>query len=109
MIKKFEVKGSASEPYQVLIKKDDSNLSAFCTCPAGKNGMHCKHRISILLGISKGIVSDNISDVTEVASWVPGSDVEDALNVIEELEDEFARIKRKLSAAKKALSKAMRD
>jgi uncharacterized Zn finger protein len=109
MIRKFEVKGSASEPYQILIKKDGTNLSAFCTCPAGKNGMHCKHRISILSGSSKAVVSDNISEVAEVATWVAGSDIESALHVISELEDHSARIRKELSAAKKSLAKAMRD
>lgn len=109
MIKRFEVKGSASEPYKILIKKDIKNLSAYCTCPAGSNGMHCKHRISILLGSSKNVVSDNASEVDEVAAWVAGSDIEAALNIIAELEDQSTRIKKELSAARKALAKTMRD
>lgn len=109
MIRRFSVKGSASEPYDVLVKKNGANLSAYCTCPAGSNGMHCKHRISILLGSSKDVVSGNSAEVDEVATWVAGSDVEAALNVIADLEDRSARIKRELAAAKKSLAKAMRD
>ena len=66
--------------------------------------MACKHRVRILRGLIDGIVSKNIADVTTVAGWLAGSDVDTALRTIDELEKEAERIKRALSAAKKALS-----
>lgn len=33
----FAVKGSAAEPYEVrFVKRSETNLSAYCTCPAVK-------------------------------------------------------------------------
>lgn len=61
--REFLVQGSALEPYKVTFKKVGGNLSAYCTCPAGENGMYCKHRFNILEGSTKGIVSGNEADV----------------------------------------------
>jgi len=47
--------------------------------------------------------------VKVVQSWLPGTDVEEAIKKMRELESEAARIKKELSAAKKDVAKAMRD
>lgn len=105
----FQVQGSAKAPYKVTFTKDGNNLSAFCTCPAGDNGQCCKHRIDILGGSIAGIVSGNEADVQIVASWLPGSDVDAALNAVMGAEEKADLAKRKLSNAKKLLAKAFRD
>ena len=106
----FLVQGSAPEPYVVSFRRrDPKNLSAYCTCPAGESGMSCKHRIRILRGMIEGVVSKNTADVTTVAGWLAGSDVETALRTIDELEKEAERIKKALSAAKKALARCLLD
>ena len=105
----FLVQGSAEEPYKVTFQKDVNNLSAYCTCPAGDNGQYCKHRFNILGGITDGIVSGNVADVAVVVSWLPGTDIETALNAVMDAEEKCAEAKRELSAAKKRLSNAFRD
>jgi uncharacterized Zn finger protein len=106
----FEVQGSAIEPYSVLfVKRSDTNLSAYCSCPAGQNGQYCKHRFNILAGITKGIVSDNLDDVKVVQSWLHGTDVEKAIKKMRDLESEAEKIKKELSDAKKDVAKAFRD
>jgi uncharacterized Zn finger protein len=105
----FEVQGSAKEPYTVLFLKSGNNLSAYCTCPAGQNGMYCKHRFGILKGSTKGIVSDNADQVEIVASWLAGSDVEAAMQNVKQAEDVVAAAKTKLTKAKQALAATMRD
>jgi uncharacterized Zn finger protein len=106
----FLVQGSAAEPYVVSFRRRDAkNFSAYCTCPAGENGMYCKHRIRILRGLLDGIVSSNTVDVRTVAGWLAGTDVETALRAIESLEKEAERIKNALSTAKKALARCLLD
>ena len=106
----FDVQGSAPEPYRVIfIRRSPTNLSAFCTCPAGENGQYCKHRFSILAGSETGVVSHNLSDVKVVQSWLAGTDVEHALQGVHELETEAEKLKKQLSIAKQQLAKAMRD
>ena len=105
----FLVQGSAPEPYRVLFQRNDKNLSAYCTCPAGEEGMHCKHRIRILQGSTEGIVSHNETDVAVVAGWLVGTDVELALRRVISLESEAARVTQALRLAKKALAKCFLD
>ena len=67
----FLVQGSSPLPYRVAFRRrNGGNLSAYCTCPAGENGMYCKHRVHIMRGSVEGIVSDNHGDVTTVTGWV---------------------------------------
>jgi hypothetical protein len=106
----FLVQGSAPEPYEVVFRRRDvKNLSAYCTCPAGENGMYCKHRIRILQGLIEGIVSKNMSDVQKVVAWLAGTDVEEALRAVCAIEKDAERIKTALSAAKHALSRCLLD
>jgi len=104
----FLVQGSAPEPYVVSFRRHEAkNISAYCTCPAGESGMSCKHRVRILRDLVEGIVSANATDVTTVAGWLAGSDVETALQTIEQLEKEAERIKKALGAAKKAVAQCL--
>lgn len=106
----FEVQGSAPEPYGVVfVRRSSKNLSAYCSCPAGEKGQHCKHRFAILDGITKGILSPNTDQVKVVQSWLSGTDVEQALLKLRKLELEAEKIKKELSAAKKELARTMRD
>jgi hypothetical protein len=103
----FLVQGSEPVPYRVTFKKDGQNLNAFCTCTAGQNGMYCKHRFNILSGSPDGVVSPNTDQVPIHACWLLGTDVEKAMNAISALEKEQARLKKEISAAKKALAQAL--
>jgi hypothetical protein len=106
---KFLVQGSADFPYEVTFTVKGNNLNAYCTCPAGKNGQYCKHRMSILRGEANAVVSSNRGEVPIVQSWLAGSDIEFAIHDIAEAEHDFDEAKKKLSQAKRALAKAMRQ
>jgi uncharacterized Zn finger protein len=105
----FEVKGSAPEPYQVTFTKNENNINAFCTCPAGENGQYCKHRFAIMAGDAKAVVSSNRDQVTVVTSWLPGSDLEQAMMELAEAEHAHDKAKKRLTSAKKNVAKAMRQ
>ena len=107
---RFEVQGSADQPYGVVfVRRGPGNLSAYCSCPAGEKGQYCKHRFNILAGSAEGIVSKNQEAVGVVVSWLSGTDVEVALKKVRSLEAEEAKVKKALSAAKKELAKSMRN
>lgn len=105
----FLVQGSAADPYEITFIKDGDNLTALCTCPAGINGKHCKHRFGILDGSTKGIVSDNLNDVKTVGIWLSGTDIEEAVVELRKAERLFEAAKKDLSAAKKKVARVMRD
>lgn len=104
----FLVQGSSPNPYQVTFQKDGQKLAAFCTCAAGEAGQACKHRLNILNGQKIGIVSDNVSQVKIVASWLPGSNLEQAINEVTRTEAELEVAKKAVSAAKRKVASVMR-
>jgi NAD-dependent DNA ligase len=105
----FFVKGSAIEPYRVVIEKNDDDLNAFCTCPAGVNGQACKHRLRILSGNLDGVVAGDISQITAVVDWVSGTDVERYLKSLIEAEDAYEAAKKRLSVARKEFAASLRS
>ena len=62
-------------PRRVTITKEKGNVTARCTCPRGGVGHICRHRLSILAGNSRMVVSGNVADVKHVEAWVVWSDV----------------------------------
>ena len=103
----FEVQGSAEYPYTVSFQKIGAKLSTECSCPAGENGMHCKHRIRILNGMRDGIVSGNESDVDTVASWLPGTYLGETLQALSIAEEQFEAAQNELKRIKKQLDRAL--
>ena len=103
----FMVKGSAEEPYEVTFLKNGDNLLVFCSCPAGDNRRHCKHRVAIMNGSSSNIVSDNREEIATVQAWMQGTDVETALRELNDAENEGDA--KRLAAAKSKLARAMND
>lgn len=103
----FMVKGSSPEPYKVTFTKNKNNINAFCTCLAGENGQYCKHRFAIMAGDGKAVVSSNKDKVVIVKSWLPGSDLEEALMELAEAEHEHEKAKKRLTAAKKNVARAL--
>lgn len=103
----FKVQGSAAEPYTTTFKREGSNLTAHCSCPAGEMGQYCKHRLNILEGITKGIVSGNEPEVATVVTWLRGTDVEQALQAVRDAEKRYDEAKKQLDGLKKKLARAL--
>ena len=104
----FMVKGSAEDPYEVTFLRNDDKLLVFCTCPAGENRRHCKHRVAIMNGSSSNIVSDNRDQIPTVQDWLQGTAVEAALREYNEASAQGGDAK-VLAAAKVRLARAMND
>ncbi len=103
----FKVKGSSEDPYEVVFIYEDEKLNALCNCQAGNHGLYCKHRIEILAGESKSIVSENEKDIQIVGTWLSGSELELVLQEISEKELMSEKIKKDLKKLKKKLSRLM--
>lgn len=104
----FLVQGSSSAPYEVTIEKDGDILRAFCDCPAGNKGQYCKHRFSLLEGSDKAVVGGDTSIISELPKMLIGTDVGLAIDALAGEEAELAKIKKRVTAAKKAVAVAMR-
>lgn len=103
----FLVKGSSPDPYELTFIKDGDSLTALCSCPAGQYGNFCKHRISILDGDGRAIVSDNADQVSTVVDWLQGTDVAAALTEFRNIEKSAEAPKSTLVTAKRNLARAM--
>jgi len=105
---KFLVQGSEEKPYAVVFtKKEDGELSATCQCRAAFSKKQCKHRVEILLGNPSAIVSDNRSEVEQVADWLKGSSLDLALAQWSEAAQKHEQTKKELTAAKAKLSRVL--
>lgn len=100
----FEVNGSAAEPYQVKIAIEHGSLTASCTCPAGRFGSICKHRLAIMTGDSSAVVGDNASDVAALLADLEGTEVHQAVAALNDAEADLSKAKRAVEKAKKALA-----
>lgn len=105
----FSVQGSSTEPYMVIFEKSNNRIKAYCSCPAGKNGQPCKHRLAILAGDTRNLLGNSSANALIVNSWLPGSNIEEALSILAEAEHNYEKAKQGLSKAKKLLAKAMQD
>jgi uncharacterized Zn finger protein len=103
----FLVKGSATEPYEIIFIKDGDSLTAVCNCPAGTYGNLCKHRVNILDGKTTSITSDNADQVATVVGWLVGTDVAAALDQLRQLEQTGDADKNALNEAKRKVARIM--
>ncbi len=106
---RFLVQGSTPKPYEVTFVRNGKELTAFCTCQAGQSKLYCKHRVSILKGSEKNVVSDNVSDVAKVQSWLPGSSIQQALRHVKICEARVKAANWEFSDAKRKLAEVMND
>ena len=72
-----------------------------------EQGFDWNDRFNIFSGSTDGVVSPNSDNVPIVASWLPGTDVEKAMKAIIALEKELSRLKKEISAAKRALAQTL--
>ena len=103
----LQVKGSSSDPYELIFIKDGDSLTALCNCPAGTFGNLCKHRVAILDGDSAAVVDDDATKIASVVEWLVGTDVETALAELRVVESDKEASKPDVVAAKRKLAKAM--
>ena len=104
---RFLVQGSTPEPHEVTFVKSGGEISANCTCQTAQNGISCKHRLNILEGSQKNIVSDNVSDVVEVLKWLPGTSIHQVMRKVKICEARVKAANRELSDAKRKLSEVL--
>ena len=104
---KFIFKSSSTdEEYTVTVEEMPGEVSIFCTCPAGSNGTHCKHRLAILDGDdSKTIRATH--PAAEVKAVLAGTQLGASLDHLKECEMQAAEATANLKAAKKQLARAM--
>ncbi len=70
----FYIKDGDNEPYKVVFKKEKNVVKVSCNCPAASYGLHCKHRMNLLMGSKKDIIDGDLEYMPTFINWI--SDVE---------------------------------
>lgn len=71
---RFQVKGSAREPYQITTSGRGADFAIYCSCPAGRRGgLFCKHAAALLLGDISNLIQPS-DDVKTLARYAHGSE-----------------------------------
>ncbi|MBF0124476.1 MAG: hypothetical protein HQL60_03970 [Magnetococcales bacterium] len=104
----FQVMDTQNKVFDVIVSKNGKNMTAICSCSAGVNDI-CQHRINILSGSAKGVVSKNSGEVKTVTSWIAGTDVGKALHDVLECAKRLENATEDFGSARKRLIKALRD
>ncbi len=103
----FNVQGSAKEPYSVKFQRHAGRVAASCTCPAGIFQDLCKHRLQILNGTCKDIVSSNAAEAVQIPAWIVGTEVAAALAEMLNIESQIEQLKKQLNNVKKTVAQVM--
>lgn len=102
----FVVKGSRGDFYTVRAFREGGNLTMTCTCRAGEVGIHCKHRLSLLMGDVSRLISENEEDVERLRELHADSDVEHYVEQLHAAEEELKVLQAKVKALRKALGRS---
>lgn len=105
----FLVAGSKGGEYVVRFIRRGNNFGAYCSCPAGENGLYCRHRFALLDGDVSDMLSENYSDVKRIFSLLKGTDVEPIYKKYTELKAQSEAIKKDFDGIKKKLARAFYD
>lgn len=113
----FLVKGdSGSEPYSVDITLKGNRMYVACSCPAGRFGKFCKHKIRLIQG-DLGILHDDAQcdDLNQIHDWIQQSDFLDLIferskfkKDLREAQQRLDAVKRQMQPVEKKMAQAMK-
>lgn len=100
----FLVRSSSSnEVYSLSAYKTVHGVRFSCSCPAGENGLHCKHRIALASGDGSQLAEPDAAGVCALLDMLAPTEVPMTLARIDELERMAATIKKELADARRRL------
>lgn len=105
----FKVQGSEKNPYDVIFELNAGTLHITCTCKAGKNYMHCKHRIRILKGLIENVVSPNLNEIQIIHGMVQGTVIHNTILEIESSEEKLNKLTDTIRGLKYKLIRLMEN
>ena len=101
----FIVRSSSSdEVYFLKAYETQAGVRFTCSCPAGENGQHCKHRIALANGDTSRLAQPNDVAVKALIAMLSTTSIPQTVTRIVELEQIAASIKKEISEEKKKLS-----
>ena len=109
MTLEFEVKSGEGVTHKIVADRAGDNLTLTCDCPTAFQGNICAHRLVLLAGDTSLLVSDNAGDIDELKTMVQGTDVDQCMREIAELDAQIRTLSTKLDDVKKNLADSLND
>lgn len=102
------VLGSTGKQYIATFVRADGLLHTTCTCQAGMNKTHCKHRLQLLGGNLTSVSDPAPEDLAiRLSTMLRGTQLEVAIEALAIAEAEAKASSDKLKRAKKLLDRVM--
>lgn len=102
------INGSTGTPYVVTFLRIGNSLKTTCSCIAGENRRHCKHRLSLFSGDLSSVSGVHPSDlIDQIFEMLKGTDVEAALQELFSAEAQMKAATDRSKRAKKFLDRVM--
>jgi uncharacterized Zn finger protein len=98
--------GSSGSRYTVKVFKNSDNPVISCTCAAGENGTHCKHRLMLIDGNDSDVV-ESTNTVEELNEILAGTELAVIIKRMKQEEVAAKIAQATLKKTKKQLSKAL--
>ena len=93
--------------YDVQAYATANGVRFACNCKAGENDQVCKHRLSLALGDTLRLVSDNAHQIVELQALLGPSQIIPAIKQLQEWEDVASKLKSAIATLKRDLILAM--
>jgi hypothetical protein len=97
-------------PRSVQVTHDDSSLSFYCDCPAGKRIRLCKHKKAVASGDDSMLYDEGQRDKFEkVMTWVAESGYPDLMKALQEADNELESARVKVEDIREKVIFAMKE
>jgi uncharacterized Zn finger protein len=108
--------GSRSAPYSVYFTLENDRMYISCSCPAGRFGKFCKHRIALIQGNSDILYDDSQDeDLYQICDWIQKSEFLDLIferskfkTELREAQARLDEVKRKMRPVEKKMAQVMK-
>ncbi len=103
----FLIQGSQPDPYVVTFQRHNRQVIAKCTCLAGENGQVCKHRLSLMEGDFRQVLSFDEVDRDRLIVMLADSELEEQYQAYLAAIDENEAATKRMKDRKKSLAMLM--
>lgn len=105
----FPIQGSKGNSYKIEFSEEDGLIKVKCSCPAGRFGKFCKHKMRFILGDGYILEDDSqIDALAKIADRIQNSNYFDlivehskAKRAVEEAEANLKKVRGKIAEAMK--------
>jgi hypothetical protein len=105
----FRVKSAGGAIHDVHFEKIGNDVRMTCTCEASRCGNHCVHRVELLRGDVRSLLSDNIGDVARLRELINGTRLAAAVDALASAEIVLANARTERDRWRKVVDRLLQN